>query len=69
MVIVFDMRTGEVIESSVLNTDAAMADSRKRTEPPRVSAALQCVEHNQVDTAARVLPTVLLGCYFDERGD
>ncbi|KAA3629313.1 MAG: hypothetical protein DWQ09_03400 [Proteobacteria bacterium] len=69
MVIVFDMRTGEVIEQSVLDTDAAMADSRKRAESPRVSAALQWVEHDQAHPATRVLPAVLPGCYFDESGD
>ena len=69
MVIVFDMRTGEVIERSVPNLDAAMPNSRKRKEPPCVSAVLQRVEHNQEHPTARVSPAILLGCYFDESGD
>lgn len=69
MVIVFDMRSGEVIDYSAPARGDTPHQPGEAPERPRVSAALQLVEYGQKTLSRQPPPAVLMGCYFDENGE
>lgn len=67
MVIVYDMRSGEMIEQSPPHIRETVRPEHTRREPPRVIPELQLVSYTA--EPPRPAPAILMGCYFDENGD
>ncbi len=69
MVIVYDMRSGDVVEQSAPSIRETLHPEPVRRDPPRVTVALQLVSHTVQPVKTPPPGVVLMGCYFDENGD
>ena len=69
MVIVYDMRSGEVVEQSNPCNREAEHPERKRREAPRFAPALRLAPRTVEPGQSPPAPAIFVGCYFDEHGD
>lgn len=69
MVIIFDMRTGAIMDRTEATPNARAGDRHDRVTPPRVTTALECVLHEPASATQPIPNPLLMGCYFDESGD
>lgn len=69
MVIVYDMRSGEVIEQSSADLRETTPGRDHPIEWPRIAMGLQLIERVATERGDASMPDVLLGCYFDESGE